>query len=113
MSLAWLRYLPIGSPSVVHQRTLPTTGGSAERRIKRGFCSMNAHLLTGVAAGLGVLTLPGTVELAALTVAGLLPRRARTKVGDVRRIKKLAVVVPAHDEATLIGRCLRSIATCV
>jgi len=74
---------------------------------------MNAHLLTGVAAGLGVLTLPGTVELAALTVAGLLPRRARTKVGDVRRIKKLAVVVPAHDEATLIGRCLRSIATCV
>ena len=57
-----------------------------------------------------LLTLPGTVELALLTFAGLLPlpdrRRAAVKVA------KLAIVIPAHNEAAAIARCVRSIAAC-
>ena len=74
---------------------------------------MNHGLITGVAAGLGALTLPGTVELLTLTVAGLLPGRANAERADERIVEKLAVVIPAHDEAALIGRCLRSLATCI
>ncbi|MAC27765.1 MAG: glycosyl transferase family 2, partial [Myxococcales bacterium] len=55
--------------------------------------------------GLGgaALTLPGTVELGLLTTAGLFPaRRPPTPDGGLRR---LAVVVPAHDEEAGIADC--------
>lgn len=58
-----------------------------------------------------LLTLPGTVELALLTIAGLssLPDRRREAV----KIAKLAIVIPAHDESLTIVRCIRSLSECI
>ncbi len=57
---------------------------------------------------LALITLPGTVELLLLTVAGLLPRnRARIFQGGARY--RLAVVVPAHNEELHIARCVMSL----
>jgi 1,2-diacylglycerol 3-beta-glucosyltransferase len=54
-----------------------------------------------LALALGMLTLPGSVLLALLTVAGLLPaRRPRNRPIDGR----IALVVPAHDEERGIAR---------
>ena len=61
--------------------------------------------LSGAAA-----TLPGTVELATLTVGSL---RAKPRpLGDARAFGRLAVVVPAHDEEQGIARCVRSLLAC-
>lgn len=67
---------------------------------------------TFAAIGLGgaAATLPGTLELAALTLGSLLPRRARA--GDPARCGKLAVVVPAHDEEGGIARCVSALRAC-
>jgi cellulose synthase/poly-beta-1,6-N-acetylglucosamine synthase-like glycosyltransferase len=59
-----------------------------------------------------LLTLPGTIELAMITFAGMLPSRDRTPNSVGTTIGRLAVVVPAHDEAASIVRCVRSIAAC-
>lgn len=59
-----------------------------------------------------LLTLPGTLELAMITFAGILPSRDRLPKGTVTRIAKVAVVVPAHNEAAAIVRCVRSISAC-
>ncbi len=59
-----------------------------------------------------LLTLPGTLELAMITLAGILPSRDRLPKGTVTRIAKVAVVVPAHNEAAAIVRCVRSISAC-
>ncbi|UJR87119.1 glycosyltransferase family 2 protein [Sandaracinus amylolyticus] len=56
------------------------------------------------------LTLPGTLELAALTLGSVLPREPRR--GDPARCGKLAVVVPAHDEEGGIATCVRSLLAC-
>jgi cellulose synthase/poly-beta-1,6-N-acetylglucosamine synthase-like glycosyltransferase len=65
-----------------------------------------------VAVGLTLLTLGGTIELALLTFAGILPARApRRKSRDaVAKIAQLAIVVPAHNEAAVISRCVQSVA---
>ena len=59
-------------------------------------------------------TLPGTCELVMLTASAvLLPRRrppSDTPPGPT--IATFAIVVPAHDEAATIVRCVRSIARC-
>ncbi|MGE3635223.1 MAG: glycosyltransferase family 2 protein [Sandaracinaceae bacterium] len=55
-------------------------------------------------------TLPGTLELTALTVGSLLPPR-RIPRSD-RRIGALGVVVPAHDEEAGIARCVESLLAC-
>jgi len=57
-----------------------------------------------------LLTLPGTIELAMITFAGMLRLRARLPKVAAAKIDKLAIVVPAHDEAAAIVRCVRSIA---
>ena len=65
-----------------------------------------------VSAALVLLTLPGTIELAIVTFAGILPlpdRRAKRIV----QISKLAVVIPAHNEAGTIARCIQSVSACV
>jgi hypothetical protein len=71
-------------------------------------------ILTSTFAALGaagtVATLPGTFELAALTVGTLLPRRPRE--GDPARCGTLAVIVPAHDEEAGIGACVASLLAC-
>jgi cellulose synthase/poly-beta-1,6-N-acetylglucosamine synthase-like glycosyltransferase len=59
-----------------------------------------------------LLTLPGTIELAMVTIAAMLPPR-RPKAASCTRIEKLAVVIPAHNEAAAIARCVRSVADCV
>ncbi|HJL17334.1 MAG TPA: glycosyltransferase family 2 protein [Sandaracinaceae bacterium LLY-WYZ-13_1] len=61
--------------------------------------------LAGTAA-----TLPGTLELATLTAAAL--RDAPGPRADPARCGKLAVVVPAHDEAHDIAACVRSLRAC-
>ena len=69
-------------------------------------------LLITVAAILVVLTLPGTIELAMITIAGILPSRNRLREGSAAKIAKLAVVIPSHNEAGGIVRCVRSVAAC-
>lgn len=61
--------------------------------------------LTGTLA-----TLPGTLELGALTLASL--SRPRSRRGDPLQCGRLAVVVPAHNEALGITRCIRSLQNC-
>lgn len=60
-------------------------------------------LLTVLAAGLLLLT--GYVLM--LTVAGLVARRAGPPAGPATR--RFALLIPAHDEAILIGRLLESL----
>jgi cellulose synthase/poly-beta-1,6-N-acetylglucosamine synthase-like glycosyltransferase len=58
---------------------------------------------------IGVVVLPGIVELLALTLGGL-----RAPRGTPRRPRlpfKLAVVVPAHNEEKFIARCLQSVSS--
>lgn len=65
------------------------------------------------AAGLAVAaaTVPGTLELALVTAGAW-----RVPPGDPRRARKVprrvAVVVPAHDEEAGIARCVRSLLRC-
>ena len=59
-----------------------------------------------------LLTLPGTVELALVTFAGILPPSDRGRKRSATKIAKLAIAIPAHDEAGAIVRCVRSIAAC-
>lgn len=66
---------------------------------------------------LGILlalpSLPGTIELALLTLGGILqPRRARAAPAP-RPIGRLAVLVPAHDEADQIARTVAGLLDCV
>lgn len=60
-----------------------------------------------------LLSLPGTLELAVLTFAGLLPNRVRKANNPGGIIRKIAVIIPAHNEAAVIARCVKSIAACV
>ncbi|HLW71260.1 MAG TPA: glycosyltransferase family 2 protein [Candidatus Binataceae bacterium] len=66
------------------------------------------------AAALVLLTLPGTVELALLTSAALWPAHKGRPGAPIERrtLDRLAVVIPAHDEAASIGHCVRSVAAC-
>jgi cellulose synthase/poly-beta-1,6-N-acetylglucosamine synthase-like glycosyltransferase len=70
------------------------------------------HSITALAGvALILTTLPGTCELALLTFSGIMRPRSRdprTKTA----IAKLAVVIPAHDEAASIVRSVRSVAAC-
>lgn len=55
-----------------------------------------------------MLTLPGVLELALLTLGGLLPARAR-KPDNAAPALPLAILVPAHNEAAHLARCLHSL----
>ena len=73
--------------------------------------SMNTEVLPFLLNGLGGLlvtvTAPGSVELAILTAAGLMPVR-RIPPG-LPALPRTAIVVPAHNEEEGIGKTLRSI----
>ena len=60
------------------------------------------------------LTLPGTVELGLLTIAGVLPASAKRKSRrhEAAPVRKLAIVIPAHNEAGSITRCIASAGAC-
>lgn len=64
-------------------------------------------LLLALGSLLALLTLPGTVELLLLTLAGLLPARRRAAGGTGKF--SLAVVVPSHNEELNIARCVASL----
>jgi cellulose synthase/poly-beta-1,6-N-acetylglucosamine synthase-like glycosyltransferase len=73
------------------------------------------HSVAAVAGvALALITLPGTCELALLTFAGILrPRRSTPRAAGLKPpVARLAIVVPAHDEAFTIVRCVRSLAAC-
>jgi cellulose synthase/poly-beta-1,6-N-acetylglucosamine synthase-like glycosyltransferase len=61
-----------------------------------------------------LLSLPGSLEIALLTVAGILPARRPRRSAGARRtlIRKLAVVIPAHDEALNIEASVVSLSRC-
>ncbi|HWE53377.1 MAG TPA: glycosyltransferase family 2 protein [Bryobacteraceae bacterium] len=65
----------------------------------------NALALCGLLAF--CITLPGTLELLLLTIGATHPKR-RPPAGGKRDLR-LAIVIPAHDEASLIGRCVGSV----
>lgn len=59
--------------------------------------------------GASAITLPGTLELALLTAGGVLPAKRPRGNGTLRR---MAVVVPAHNEESGIADCVRSLRSC-
>jgi cellulose synthase/poly-beta-1,6-N-acetylglucosamine synthase-like glycosyltransferase len=58
---------------------------------------------------LALATLPLLAELFVLTTASLVPNARARKQGIATEDFPLTVVVPAHNEEALIGRCVRSI----
>jgi cellulose synthase/poly-beta-1,6-N-acetylglucosamine synthase-like glycosyltransferase len=73
------------------------------------------HAAIGTAGTLLILlSLPGSLEIALLTLAGILPARRRPRSRGTRQIliRKVAVVIPAHDEALNIGASVASLSRC-
>jgi cellulose synthase/poly-beta-1,6-N-acetylglucosamine synthase-like glycosyltransferase len=72
---------------------------------------MSADLLHAslVAGGwtLVAVTAPGSIELAVLTLGGLLP--ARRRPADTGRLPLTAIVIPAHNEESGIARTIASL----
>ena len=60
---------------------------------------------------LGLITAPGTCELGLLTVGAWLFRDRSQPLGG--GVNRLAIVVPAHNEAAVIHRCLASLSSCL
>jgi cellulose synthase/poly-beta-1,6-N-acetylglucosamine synthase-like glycosyltransferase len=69
-------------------------------------------VIGSVCGGCALLaTIPGTLELLLATIS---PDRKAGPVGGAQTEGfRLAVVVPAHNEAALIGRCVRSLAAAI
>lgn len=68
-----------------------------------------SQALNIVAIALALATLPLLVELIVLTTASMLPNARKREQDGTMEDFPLAVVVPAHNEEALIGRCIRSI----
>jgi len=54
-------------------------------------------------------TLPGTFELAFLTLGGALPRRLQTQPTKSQQPLHICVVVPAHNEERGVSACVASL----
>lgn len=67
-------------------------------------------ILSSIGLAGTVATLPGTLELGALTLGSLL--RGEGVLSNPSGCGKLAVVVPAHDEASGIAACVASLFAC-
>lgn len=65
---------------------------------------------------LGILlalpSLPGTIELLLLTLGGILPPRRETEPKTATPIGRIAILVPAHDEAEGIAHTVASLRAC-
>lgn len=73
---------------------------------------MTHFLFTLLGVGLLGLTLPLVVELLLVTAANLLPARSPFKGGSKAETgsgPQLTIVVPAHNEELLVGRCVISL----
>ena len=69
---------------------------------------MIRHILILTGTVLAFITLPGSIELLVLTVAGSLPSR-RLIFAANKKDYRLAIVVPAHNEELHIARCVASL----
>jgi hypothetical protein len=70
-----------------------------------------SQVLNFIGIVLALVALPLLAELLVLTTASLLPRaRARKQAGTAEDFP-LTIVVPAHNEEALIGRCVQSLAS--
>jgi cellulose synthase/poly-beta-1,6-N-acetylglucosamine synthase-like glycosyltransferase len=70
---------------------------------------MQLDIVLGVlTAAMIAVTIPGSVLLLVLSIAGVLKRSHRSSVKP-QQSGLTAVVVPAHDEEALIGRCILSL----
>ena len=67
------------------------------------------QLLGLVGIALMLATLPLVVELLSLTVAALLPAPKLPEEEPGSPSPPIAVLIPAHNEESLIGRCVRSV----
>jgi cellulose synthase/poly-beta-1,6-N-acetylglucosamine synthase-like glycosyltransferase len=65
-----------------------------------------------VGVALCLVTLPGTIELLILTVAGILPARAEP-AATRREIVRIAAVVPAHNEESGVAATVASLRRCI
>ncbi len=59
-----------------------------------------------------LMTLPGSIELALLTLGGALPRRRVMPMPETPQALHLCVVVPAHNEEKGIAACVASLFAC-
>lgn len=57
-----------------------------------------------------LLTLPGTLELLLLTLGGILPSKSKNASGNY--LKRLAVIIPAHNEERSIVKTLEHLKKC-
>jgi cellulose synthase/poly-beta-1,6-N-acetylglucosamine synthase-like glycosyltransferase len=73
---------------------------------------MGAYVWPVLGVLLAAATLAGTVQLAGLTLAALLPARRRPARDSRSAAPRVAVVVPAHDEENGIERTVRCLLAC-
>lgn len=73
---------------------------------------MTEITLLVLGALVALASLPGTLELATLTFAGLLPVRRPKENAEAGDDLKLVALVPAHDEQDGIARCVESLKAC-
>lgn len=65
-----------------------------------------------VAIGLFLVTLPGTIELAIITIGALLPGRPSQKASRGSADVKLAAIIPVYNEEAGLARTVRSLGNC-
>jgi cellulose synthase/poly-beta-1,6-N-acetylglucosamine synthase-like glycosyltransferase len=68
-----------------------------------------SHLLNLIGIAVVLATLPLIAEVLVLTAAALLPAVAVKEKHGWLELAPLTVLVPAHNEEALIGRCVRSV----
>jgi cellulose synthase/poly-beta-1,6-N-acetylglucosamine synthase-like glycosyltransferase len=68
-----------------------------------------SHLLSLIGIAIALATLPLLVEILVLTAAALLPAAGVKEKDGFQELAPLTVLVPAHNEEALIGRCVRSV----
>ena len=71
---------------------------------------LSSHLLSLIGLALALATLPLLAEILLLTAAALLPAAGVEEDGRLE-LAPLTVLIPAHNEEALIGRCIRSVLT--
>lgn len=73
---------------------------------------MTEPVLAVVGLLVALSSLPGTIELFAITLAGVLPARRPDPAPSEGRDLHVVAVIPAHDEEAGIARCVESLHAC-
>src|SRR5262245_47022042 len=69
-------------------------------------------IIWSVAAALFLATIAGTLELCLLTFAALMPQRARGRQLYSAKDVRIAVVIPAHNEESVLTATIESLMAC-